>query len=232
MSKMIGTILIDYDGTLHDSDAVFAAKLDDLLGLSGEDLYRAYLDIHRNIIHEHYPERHDDMGLHWRLLLQHLGKRYDRETAELLDKRFSEAAEAVVKHPRFFNDTFPFLDQLAEADYEIVLSTGQRTLDKAEALRRAGGKDYFSHVLGEEILGHLKNDPAYYREALKRLGTTAERSVSIGDTILTDIYPAKVVGIKTIWVNRRGEKPPTNPERTPDYEVSNLISALDYLPTT
>ena len=55
--------------------------------------------------------------------------------------------------------------------------------------------------------------------------------VSIGDTILTDIYPAKLVGIKTIWVNRNNEKTPTEPERTPDHETSNLTSALGFLNT-
>jgi FMN phosphatase YigB (HAD superfamily) len=49
------------------------------------------------------------------------------------------------------------------------------------------------------------------------------------DTIVTDIYPAKVVGLKTVWVNRRAEKRPTEPERTPDYETSNLVSTLDLL---
>jgi len=230
MVQRLKTVLIDYDGTLHDSDAVFASKLDGLFGLNGRDLYRIYLvDVHRNIVHEQYPERHDDWNLHWRLLLQHLGRPYNREEAELLNTRFGEAAKAAYTNPRFFPDTFPFLNRLSEANYEIVLSTGQGSLKKAENLRRTAGKDYFSQVFGEEILGRLKNDPAYYREVLKRLGARAEQTVSIGDTILTDIYPAKVVGIKTIWVNRRGEKPPTNSERTPDHEVLNLISALDYL---
>jgi putative hydrolase of the HAD superfamily len=230
MVQKVRTILVDYDGTLHDSDAVFASKLNGLLGLSGRDLYRIYLvDIHRNIVHEHYPKRHDDMDFHWRLLFQYLGRPYNGEEATLLDARFREAAEAVVKSPKFFTDTFPFLDRLTESNYEVVLSTGQRSLEKAEALRRAGGKDYFSRVIGEEILGYLKNDPTYYREALRRLDTTAERTISIGDTILTDVYPAKVVGIKTIWVNRSGERPPTDHGRAPDYEVPNLISALDYL---
>jgi hypothetical protein len=33
--------------------------------------------------------------------------------------------------------------------------------------------------------------------------------------------------MKTIWVNRRNEKTPIEPEKTPNYETLNLISALD-----
>lgn len=102
-------------------------------------------------------------------------------------------------------------------------------MKKAEAVTRVLGTNYFDNVLGEEMLGYLKHEPSYYEEALKKLSWKAENTVSIGDTIVTDIYPAKVVGIKTIWVNRRNEKRPTEPERTPDCETSNLTSALDFL---
>ena len=225
---MIRTVLIDYDGTLHDTDSVFASKLDGLLGLEGGELYRIYLfEIHRKIVHERYPERHDDLELHWRLLLRYLGRPYDGDTVRLLNIRFQEAVEEALERPRFFPDALPFLEHLAEAGYRLVLSTGQNSLRKAEAVRRAGGRDYFHRVLGEEILGYLKNDPAYYREALRVIDARAEETVSVGDTILTDIYPAKAVGIGTIWVNRRGEEAPREPERTPDHEVPDLSSALE-----
>jgi FMN phosphatase YigB (HAD superfamily) len=231
MFKMICNILIDFDGTLHDTESVYASKLEGLLGLDGLRLYHIFLfDIHRKVVHEHYLHRHDDLNLHWRLLLQHLERPYDSETKNLLAIRFKEADKVVLENPKLFLEVPSFLDQVVKVGYRLCLSTGGgNSREKARAITKALFTNYFENVLGEEILGHLKHEPSYYEEALKKLSWKAENTVSIGDTILTDIYPAKVVGIKTIWVNRRNEKKPIEPEKTPDYETSNLISALNII---
>ena len=231
MFKKRWNILIDFDGTLHDTESVYASKLDGLFGLKGENLYHIFLvDVHRNIIHEQYPRGHDDLDLHWRLLLRYLGQPYDSDTTNLLTVRFKEANKAILENPKLFREVPLFLDRIVKAGHRLCLSTGgQNSLMKAEAVTRVLGTDYFDNVLGEEILGHLKHEPAYYEEALKKLSWKAENTASIGDTIVTDIYPAKVVGMKTVWVNRKNEKQPTEAERTPDYETSNLTSTLDFL---
>ena len=61
-------LFIDYDGTLHDSDAKYAARLDGILGLDGMQIWKAYLHVHRGIVHVQYPEKHDDFFFHQRLL--------------------------------------------------------------------------------------------------------------------------------------------------------------------
>lgn len=224
-------ILIDFDGTLHDTESVYASKLDGLFGLAGEKLYHIFLvDIHRKIVHEQYPHRHNDLDLHLKLLLQHLGELYDSDATNLLAVRFKEANKAILENPKLFHEAPLFLDCVVKAGHRLCLSTGgQNSLKKAEAITRVLGTNYFGNVLGEEILGYLKHEPSYYEEALKKLSWKAENTVSIGDTIFTDIYPAKVVGMKTIWVNRRDEKMLTESERAPDLETSNLTSALDFL---
>lgn len=224
-------ILIDFDGTLHDTESVYASKLDGLFGLDGRRLFHIFLfDIHRKVVHEHYPQRHDDLDLHWRLLLHRLGEPFDSDKANLLAARFKEADKAIIENPRLFHEVPLFLARVVKAGHRLCLSSGGgNSLEKAEAMTRVLGKNYFGNVVGEEIVGCLKHEPAYYEEALKKLSWKAKNTVSIGDTILTDIYPARMVGMKTVWVNRRDEKAPTELGRTPDYEAFNLISALDYL---
>jgi len=227
---MIRKILIDFDGTLHDTESVFASKLEGLFGLGGRELYQMYLfDIHKNIVHERYPDRHDDLDFHWRLLLQHLGEPYEKKKLDLLNARFKEASKAVLKISKLFPDAIPFLDRLTDAGYELYLSSGRDSQVKAEGLRKVGGRDYFTLILGEEVLGCYKQKPDYYRKALKVIGSSANEVISVGDTILTDIYPAKAVGIRTVWVNRKSEEPPTDAVTTPDYEVTDLYSALNYV---
>jgi len=202
MFKRRWNILIDFDGTLHDTESVYAQNLDGLFGLDGRKLYHIFLfDIHRKIIHEHYPQRHDDLDLHWRLLLQHLGKPYDNDVKNLLATRFKEAQKTVHVNPKLFHEAPTFLEGAVKAGHRLCLSTGGGdSLKKAATITRVLGKNYFDNILGEEMLGCLKHEPPYYEEALKKLSWKAEDTLSIGDTILTDIYPAKLVGIKTIWV--------------------------------
>ena len=77
MVKKKWNVLIDFDGTLHDTETIFSLILEGLFGLDGKTLYQIYLfDIHRKIIHEHFPERHNDTRFQCKLLCHHL-KNFD-----------------------------------------------------------------------------------------------------------------------------------------------------------
>ena len=91
------------------------------------------------------------------------------------------------------------------------------------------GVQYFDHIFSEPEIGFLKTEQSYYRIALERAGARPDETVSIGDTPMSDIRPAKAVGITTIWVNRRGEPTPENHDQRPDHEVHNLIEAVEIL---
>ncbi len=227
---MIRTVLMDFDGTIHDWDAVLIRSLDGILGLSGRELYRIYVyDIHRAIVHTRYPERHDDMMFHCRLIFQHLHMAFDPEAAELICRRFEEAAEQARRKPIYFDDAIPALEEMMRLGLRLCLSTGKYAKEKAETLERVTGTRYFDHAFSEASLGHLKTEPAYYQIALEQAGTRPEKAVSIGDTPMSDISPARAVGIMTIWVNRRGEPTPSDHDQRPDHEVSNLLEALEVL---
>jgi FMN phosphatase YigB (HAD superfamily) len=230
MSKIVTNVLVDFDGTLHDTDLLYAARLDGLFGREGEALYHMFLsEIHRGVVHKRYPERHDDMDLHLRLLLEHLGEPYNSENIDLLASCFKAASEDLVKRPVFYPEAAAFLDRAVKADLVLCLSTGGgNTLQKAEVIARVLGRDYFSEVIGEELLGFQKHDPSYYREALRRLGWRAEMTASVGDTLETDILPARTVGIRTIWLDRNSEGP-ASASSEPDYTATDLLSALEYL---
>ena len=228
-------LLIDFDGTLHDTESVFSSKLDGLLGLNGKTLYHIYLfEIHRKLVHEFFPKRHNDMIFHWELLCKHLKIPIEKKLIRLLDDRFKEADESTFENPKFFKDAKEFLDLATLAGHRLCLSSGGGNSEaKAESIEKFFGENYFKDVIGEKTLNHLKDDPSYYKEALKRLSWDSQEVVSIGDSIVTDIYPAKLVGIKTVWVNRKKEnEKELNRDKTPDYIVTNLLEAIDYLKST
>ncbi|RLI07802.1 hypothetical protein DRO42_07505 [Candidatus Bathyarchaeota archaeon] len=227
---MIRTVLMDFDGTIHDWDSVLIHSLDGVLGLSGRELYHIYVyDVHRAIVHTRHPERHDDMMFHCRLIFQHLHRPFDPEVAELICRRFEEASERARRQPIYFDDAIPALDRMRERGLRLCLSTGRGAEEKAETLERMTGTRYFSHIFSEPSIGHLKTEPAYYRAALMRAGSRPEETVSVGDTPMSDIRPARAAGIRTIWVNRRGEPTPSEADQRPDHEVRDLLEAAELL---
>jgi putative hydrolase of the HAD superfamily len=227
---MITTVLIDYDGTLHDSDSVLTRSLDGILGLRGGELLHTWIfDIHRAIVHARHMEKHDDMMFHCELLLQHLGHPFEKRTADLICRRFEEAGEKAMDDPIYFPDAIPALDELKKMGLKLCLSTGTNAERKARTLARTTGDDYFDHIFSEPVLGYFKTEPEYYRIALERAGSKPGHTVSVGDTPLSDIRPAKLAGIRTIWVNRRGEPKPAVEDQRADREVADLVQAVEIL---
>jgi len=229
-TTMITTVLVDYDGTLHDWDGVLVRSLDGVLGLSGRRFYEIWTyDIHRSIVHRRHINRHDDLQFHCQLLYKHLDVPYDEEITATILAIFQEASEKARNDPIYFADAVPALDRLREAGLVLCLSTGRNAEDKAVTLEKTTGTSHFSHVFSEPGLGYLKTAPEYYRIVLKRMGVGAEETVSVGDTPLSDIRPANLTGITTIWLNRDGEPKPIDPDTIPDYEVSDLTQAADII---
>jgi putative hydrolase of the HAD superfamily len=56
--------------------------------------------------------------------------------------------------------------------------------------------------------GVSKPDPAIFRAALERLGATAADTVMVGDNWMSDVLGAAKVGMRAVWLNRRGEACP------------------------
>jgi len=220
------TLFIDYDGTLHNTDARYAENLDGVLELSSDQIIHAYLKVHREIVHLQYPEKHDDFLFHQRFLFKYLGRPYDEAEAVNAAKRFKAAQEECWTKPIFFPDTFQFLDSVKENNI-LCLTTGDFASEKAAAVEKSSGKHYFKYVFDHNDLG-LKGGDSYFRNALTSTKARPEEAVAIGDSIEQDIARASEVGITTIWINRRdshlaGESPGL------DYEANNLIEALGYL---
>ncbi|KON29928.1 hypothetical protein AC482_05260 [miscellaneous Crenarchaeota group-15 archaeon DG-45] len=227
---MITTVFMDYDGTIHDYDSVLFRTFEGILGLSGREFHRIYVyDIHRAIVHTRYPEKHDDMIFHCKLLFQHLSEPFDPELAGLICQKFDDASEEAQIRPKYFPEAIAALDEMKGMGLKLCLSTGSGAERKAETLECHTGVQFFDHIFSEPKIGFLKTEPSYYRIALGWARARPEETVSIGDTPMSDIRPAKAVGITTIWVNRRGEPTPENPDQRPDFEVHDLIEAVEVL---
>ena len=122
--------------------------------------------------------------------------------------KFEEAKETARKDPIYYPDAVPAIEALKAMGLTLCLSTGYGAGQKAKTMELRTGKKFFKYTFSEPALGVLKTEPEYYRKALRLAKAKPGETVSVGDTPLSDIRPAKLVGIKTIWVNRNQEPRP------------------------
>lgn len=87
---------------------------------------------------------------------------------------------------------------------------------------------YFSYVISSWDYQIMKPDIKLFKIAVAQSGYKAFETVMVGDRLDNDIFPAKAIGMKTIWVKQGfgGMQKPKSDEYSPDMEVSNLSELL------
>lgn len=246
---MIDHVLLDFDRTLHDSDAVHERNLDGFLGLTGREVLRQWAAIHREVLAKHPKERHGDEELHlhlmirrwkrlkpWKVLMRPglslrlmLARRKQPDAGSLkqdLKARVKAAQEECWRATTLFDEAIPFLNHLKEAGYRLHIATGDYAQQKAEGIERYGGRKYFDWAFDESVLGVGKGKREYFDRLLERLQAPAGGVAIVGDSLVNDVGPAKEAGIATVWIRRRNEK--SSASIVPDLVFPSLTEALGY----
>ena len=81
-------------------------------------------------------------------------------------------------------------------------------------------------VFTSEGLRVYKPQKAFYEKILAVLSLHPEEVLFVGDSLTDDVYGPRQVGMKTCWVNRKGQPSPIPP---PDYTVPDLNGVLAIL---
>lgn len=218
-------LLIDFDGTLADHESVFAEELDGLLGLPGRQMFRLWLEVHREEVHASFPDRHEDPAFHLERVARRAGLKPGRAEAEMFRAAFQRGAWRSSRQPRFHRDSLEFLRCGLRREAPLfALSTGDRAAAKARAAAQAIGRPAFRLILSEETLGIRKDRPEFFRRACERLRLRPREVAYLGDLPLHDVGPARSAGLWSVYVNRKGEAiPPDHPK--PHFEVRDLWEA-------
>jgi putative hydrolase of the HAD superfamily len=66
---------------------------------------------------------------------------------------------------------------------------------------------FFDLSIVSDEVGMVKPEPRIFRLVSERLGVKPERMTMVGDRFEKDIAGAQTVGMRTLWVNVRGESP-------------------------
>jgi len=89
----------------------------------------------------------------------------------------------------------------------------------------------FDWVVTAQQAGSYKPDPHNFDVAFERLGLPRDRILYVAQSLFHDHVPAKRLGLSTVWINRRYDRPgsgATPPaEATPDLELPDMASLAD-----
>jgi putative hydrolase of the HAD superfamily len=129
----------------------------------------------------------------------------DPALAEELGLRFG--AERRRLHEAFA-DARPALDEL-RTTHKLALVTNGASCLQREKLAGAGiSEDDFDAVVISGDIGVAKPRPEVFAHTLAELGVGAAEAVMVGDSLERDVRGAEACGIRGIWLNRAGVRPP------------------------
>lgn len=115
-----------------------------------------------------------------------------------------------------FPESKEVVEQLKRA-YTVCIGSTTDTEPLMRDLNRSG--IVVDRVFTSEGLQVYKPQKAFYEKIIAALSLQPEEVLFVGDSLNDDVSGPKQVGMKTCWVNRKGQAAPVPP---PDYEVSDL----------
>lgn len=146
-------------------------------------------------------------------------------------KKFGFLKPAPYRHEleRLYSDADYVLQSLSQK-YKLGIIANQ-TDGLVDRLGSLGILKYFSFIISSWDYQILKPDIKLFQIAVKQTGYNASETVMVGDRLDNDIFPAKTIGMKTIWIKQgfgRMQNPRTE-EYLPDIEVEALSELLNIL---
>ncbi|MBI3508569.1 MAG: noncanonical pyrimidine nucleotidase, YjjG family [Chlamydiia bacterium] len=156
----------------------------------------------------------------------HVGQERFRQLADLFGVPFHSKVplyyeQQLVQHATWISGAEAFLQKIQRQKIKIGYLTNGFSHVQQSKFRNLG-LDRFSNILviSEEV-GVPKPHPAIFHHALQLLGTKAEETLMVGDSLVSDGQGARSVGMKFCWYNPSRIPPP---DWTPDLILTQLSS--------
>ena len=161
-------------------------------------------------------------GNAWRLALAELGVDDEPLANHLAEHLVEVRQEYHVAYP----EARPVLEALGGRCRLGLLTNGAPLIQRAK-LAATGLADYFDSVIVSGEVGVGKPDAKVFELMLMSLGAEASKAIMIGNSLRSDVGGAKNAGIRSVWVNRTGERAADGTGG--DYEVANLSEVPEVL---
>lgn len=233
MVKLTDFEALSFDcyGTLIDWEAGIAAVLRAWadrhgLALTDEDLLTAYS------AHEARAEEEHPAELYPQILARAIRSLGVQLSVPVSEDDARALASSVPDWPAF-PDSVDALERLSRRYRLIILSNVDRE-SFAASNRRLGVT--FTSILTAEDIGSYKPSPRNFdalQAEVRRLGIGEGRLLHVAQSLFHDHVPAKAIGLPTVWINRRHDRPgwgatpePAAPV-TPDWAFPSMAAFAD-----
>jgi putative hydrolase of the HAD superfamily len=220
-------VFFDLDHTLWDFETNSRETLYDIyhelelasMGVAAFDHFHHTYHHHNNIFWDRFRKGYitrEELRWKrmWRTLLDY--KLANEPLARQLSERY---LEILPTKKNLFLDTIDVLDYLQSKQYPMHLITNGFEKTQWAKIRNSGLEKYFTHVITSEAAGIMKPHAPIFEYALSEAGTTADRSIMIGDTLDADIQGGNNAGMDTVYFN---PSEPVKGDIIPTYVISSL----------
>lgn len=234
MAKKYEHIFFDLDHTLWDFNANSVATLKDLFqelrlqGLATDDFehFHTIYHHHNDIYWERFRKGHINRAeLRWRRMWRTLVD--FKLTDEVLAKEMSEKyLEILPTKTSLFEGCMELLNYLADKKYPMHIITNGFEITQHMKIKNSGISQFFTEVVTSEQSGIMKPHAAIFEYALTKTGTSADRSIMVGDTLEVDILGALNAGMDAAYFN---PTVPHTPKIKPTYVLANLGELMQIL---
>jgi 2-haloacid dehalogenase len=202
--------LVDWEGGVGSFLYGLARGTDGPDAESGRLLRQRWEEIQFELIRGEYRPYREVLGLSLKRWADERGMRWQEEHGEAL----ARAMESWQPFP----DTVPALRRAKEAGLRLVIVSNTDRAIMAHTLRQLE-VDFDDVVVAEDCRSY-KPSLAPFERALEVTGEKPERILHVAFGFKYDIGPAKRLGLRTAWVNRKREPRPGPDE--PDLEWDDL----------
>jgi 2-haloacid dehalogenase len=209
----------DCYGTLIDWNGGIQSELEQLFGVQDAPrLLERY--------HELEPEVERDGTLPYKVVLTETLVRLAEDEGLAMPEGESDALVKALPTWEPFPEVPDSLDELRRRGWNLViLSNSDRDLI-TESMKRIGVPFDLAIVAGD--LGSYKPAHAHWEHFYDVTTADKDHHVHVAASLFHDIAPARELGLKTVWINRLGEKPEPKPDRELN-DLSELPDTLDEL---
>jgi len=206
----------DCYGTLIDWNAGIRGVLEQLFGVErAPELLARY--------HELEPELEQDGSLPYKAVMSEALIRLAEEESLAMPEGESEALVRALPNWEPFPEVPEALAEVRHRGWNLViLSNTDRDLIE-ESMKRIGVPIDLAIVAGE--LRSYKPALAHWEHFFEVTTADKDHHVHVAASLVHDIAPSRELGLKTVWINRLGEKA----EPKPDRELSDLSELPDTL---
>jgi 2-haloacid dehalogenase len=209
----------DCYGTLVDWNAGIGAELDRLLGPTEGRMLRGYHEIEPRVQREHTDWSYRTV------MAAVLGELASEAGVELPAQERDALGRSLPGWPVFADVREALADAQRRGWRLVALTNSDR--DLIDASIRAIGVPFEAPIVASEI-GSYKPDLGHWRAFYDSTGADPDRHVHVAQSHFHDIAPAHELGIRSVWINRLGERGEPAPTRElPDLE--GLADVLDEL---